>query len=75
VTFSDRLVRELFCTLTDELAAGREIDVRGFGRFRPATWAARDIPTPGGGRKRLPERKCVRFRAGATLKRSVRNGP
>lgn len=54
------------------LAAGRDVDLRGLGRFEIRTWAARTIPTLGGGSKRLPERKFVRFRASAALQRRVR---
>jgi len=70
--FARRIVGELIELLEDELAAGRDVDLRGFGRFKLSTWAARRLPTRGGGSTQLPARRCVKFRAGDTLKRKVR---
>jgi len=72
VRFADRITRELFGVLADELSAGRDVDIRGFGRFEVRTWPARDNHLLGGGTKRLPERRYVKFRTGETLKRRVR---
>lgn len=63
--------------LARALAAGRRVELRGLGSFRPVQWAARQVKPPRGPHQRVKpggvravkSAFSVRFRAGAALRR------
>lgn len=63
-------------TVEDELAAGREVDLVGFGKFHSFLHAARqthDIST--GSDRMIPAHMVARFRPGCHLRDAVEQGP
>lgn len=59
--------------VTKELKAGREVNITGFGAFKVSHRAARNGVNPSTGEKiKIPAMKTPVFRAGKTLKESVR---
>ncbi len=59
--------------VTSELKAGKEVNITGFGAFKISKRAARKWVNPRTGAKiSIPAMKTPVFRAGKTLKESVR---
>lgn len=59
--------------VTAELKAGREVNITGFGAFKVSKRAARNGVNPRTGESiKIPAMKSPVFRAGKTLKESVR---
>jgi len=59
--------------VTSELKAGREVNITGFGAFKVSKRAARNGVNPRTGAKiKIAAMKTPVFRAGKTLKESVR---
>lgn len=59
--------------ITKELKAGKEVNITGFGAFKVSKRAARNWVNPRTGAKiSIPAMKTPVFRAGKTLKESVR---
>mgnify|MGYP002152366267 CR=1 FL=1 len=59
--------------VTSELKAGREVNITGFGAFKVSKRAARNWVNPRTGAKiKIPAMNSPVFRAGKTLKESVR---
>ncbi|MCF7836644.1 HU family DNA-binding protein [Candidatus Gracilibacteria bacterium] len=75
---SKRLVTEvlegLISTITEELKKGNNVTVTGFGTFRVSNRAARSGVSPRNPKQRIeiPALKVPAFRAGKTLKDSIR---
>ncbi|MFH0776209.1 MAG: HU family DNA-binding protein [Patescibacteria group bacterium] len=75
---SKRLVTEvlegLIATITSELKQGKNVTVTGFGTFRVSKRAARSGVSPRNPNQRIeiPALKVPAFRAGKTLKDSIR---
>ena len=70
--FGDRIVEIVLDEISAALGDGEKVDLFHFGEFKVATWKARTIPTFSGKPKRIPARKCVKFKAAAALKERVR---
>lgn len=75
---SKRLITEMLEgfieTITDELKKGNNVTVTGFGTFRVSHRAARKGVSPRNPKQRIeiPALKVPAFRAGKTLKDSIR---
>ncbi len=78
IGLSKRLVTEvlegLIATITEELKKGNNVTVTGFGTFRVSNRAARSGVSPRNPNQRIeiPALKVPAFRAGKTLKDSIR---
>lgn len=71
----ERVVNLLLKTMTDNLALGQRIEVRGFGNFSVKTRAEKIGRNPRTGESvTISKRSVVRFKAGLDLARRVRNG-
>jgi nucleoid DNA-binding protein len=63
----------IFATIADELAAGREISIPGFGKFSVVTRAARTGINPQTKKKiKIKATKAPKFTAAKALKESVK---
>jgi len=60
---------EVIC---EALERGERVELRRLGRFEVGLWKARTNHVLGGGTKRLPARRFVKFRMSQKLKRRVR---
>lgn len=70
-----QVVTDVFETVIEQLAAGNEVFIYGFGTFAVKTTPAHEITAvKNGERILLPEYKTPRFVAGGPLKRAVREG-
>ena len=68
-----KALNTMVSVITDELKAGREVNVTGFGAFKVSKRAARNWVNPRTGAKiSIPAMKTPVFRAGKTLKENVR---
>jgi nucleoid DNA-binding protein len=71
---AERILNSFVETITEKLIAGQEINITGFGSFRPVTRSARDGINPKTrGKMKIPASKSVGFKVGKTLKEAVRN--
>ena len=62
------LVRLVFESMTESLAAGQRIELRGFGSFYPKQYNSRQARNPGTGQAvNLGPRRSVRFKTSALL--------
>ena len=69
----ERVVNLLLKTMTDNLASGQRIEVRGFGSFSVKTRAEKIGRNPRTGESvTVSKRSVVRFKAGLELARRVR---
>jgi DNA-binding protein HU-beta len=69
-------VDALFEAVSEKLAAGERVQVRGFGTFSVVERAAREAQSPTTGeRVAIPARKAVRFRPGKDLNAAVGEAP
>jgi DNA-binding protein HU-beta len=63
----------MISVVTSELQSGNEVNITGFGAFKVSTRAARNGVNPRTGAPiKIPSMKSPVFRAGKTLKESVR---
>ena len=70
---AERILNSFVETITEKLVAGQEINITGFGSFRPVTRSARDGINPKTrGKMKIPASKSVGFKVGKTLKEAVR---
>ena len=70
----DLMVRLVFETMSEALAGGDDIELRGFGSFRLRRYEARDSRNPGNGQTvRLGPRCGVLFRPGREMKDRLKN--
>ncbi len=68
-----RVLAAMIDTITEELKAGREVNITGFGAFKVSKRAARNWVNPRTGEKiSIPAMNSPVFRAGKTLKEAVR---
>ncbi len=66
---TEKVLNELFSTITAELKAGRKLTVIGFGSFNPVKRAARMGRNPQTGESiKIPASKSVHFAVGSGLK-------
>ena len=69
---TEKVVHELFSTVTSELKAGRRLTVIGFGSFNPVKRSARMGRNPQTGDSiKIPASKNVHFSVGSALKDAV----
>jgi integration host factor subunit beta len=70
----DLMARLVFDAITEALAQGREVELRGFGSFRLRRYEPRQARNPGTGEiVELPERMGVRFKVGRDLDQKLRS--
>lgn len=68
-----KVLNSMIEIITTELKADREVSITGFGSFKVSTRAARNWVNPRSGESiKIPSMKSPVFRAGKTLKESVR---
>ena len=68
-----RVLASMIDTVTGELKSGWEVNITGFGAFKVSNRAARNGVNPRTGESiKIPAMKSPVFRAGKTLKESVR---
>ena len=68
-----RVLASMIDTVTGELKSGGEVNITGFGAFKVSDRAARNGVNPRTGESiKIPAMKSPVFRAGKTLKESVR---
>jgi DNA-binding protein HU-beta len=68
-----RILDATLQTIEQELAAGREVTITGFGKFSVADRSAREGVNPATGeRMAIAASKAPRFSAGAKLKQAVK---
>jgi DNA-binding protein HU-beta len=68
-----RILDATLQTIEQELAAGREVTITGFGKFSVADRSAREGVNPATGeRMAIAASKAPRFSAGAKLKEAVK---
>lgn len=73
-TQAEKILNGVVETFTDKLVDGYEINITGFGSFRPVSRSARDGVNPKTGAKmKITASKSVGFKVGKTLKEAVRN--
>jgi nucleoid DNA-binding protein len=67
------IVLNMLCTvITDQVATGNSVDIRGFGRFKAADRAARVSYNPAtGGTIDLPAKRVPTFKAGKAFKEKL----
>lgn len=71
----NHLLDNVIDTITDTMANGREVAVKGFGTFAVAKRAARVGRNPQTGAKiKINASKAPKFRASSQLKEAVRSG-
>jgi DNA-binding protein HU-beta len=72
---AERALDAVLGTITEELAAGNEIHLRGFGSFKVKELAARRGRDFKSGKSlTIPARKSVKFEPGTELKHSINTG-
>ena len=70
----DNAVREIFETMSETLAIGDRIEIRGFGSFEVRTHEPRVAHNPKTGEQvNLDRRKVVHFKPGVELRARVNN--
>jgi DNA-binding protein HU-beta len=70
---AERILNSFVEVITEKLVAGMEINITGFGSFRPVTRSARDGINPKTrGKMKIPASKSVGFKVGKTLKEAVK---
>lgn len=68
-----KVLSSMIDTITFELKKGREVNITGFGAFKVSKRAARNGVNPRSGESiKIPAMNSPVFRAGKTLKESVR---
>ncbi len=68
----ERVIDVLTEKISNSLADGHRIELRGFGIFAPKKLAAKVAPNPKDGAKMvLPERLSVKFKAGKLLAEKI----
>ena len=68
-----KALNTMVAVISAELKAGREVNITGFGAFKVSKRAARNWVNPRTGAKiKIPAMKTPVFRAGKTLKETVR---
>lgn len=71
---AERILNSFVETVTENLVAGNEINITGFGSFRPVSRSARQGINPKTRAKmNIAASKSVGFKVGKTLKEAVRN--
>lgn len=68
-------IDELFIVMANEIAAGEEIAIPSFGKFKTVVKAARSGVNPQNPSERItiPERRCPKFAPSSVLKQMVAN--
>lgn len=71
---AERMVETVFNTIIDELKAGNEVTITGFGTFLTRTRHARGGVNPQrpNERIRIPEVRVAKFKTGKTLKDALK---
>jgi len=70
---ASKVLNSVIGTITAELKEGREVSITGFGLFKVSTRVARNWVNPRTWKAiKIPAMKSPVFRAGKTLKESVR---
>jgi len=70
---SEKVLNGLVETITEKLVAGYEINITGFGLFKPVARGARDGINPKTKEKiKIAATKSVGFKVGKTLKEAVK---
>lgn len=70
---TEAVVRAAFEVIADELIAGNEVSIPGFGKFDVVSRAARIGRNPQTGEEiQIPERKAVKFKVSSTLKGTIK---
>lgn len=71
----DMIARLVFDTMSEALAQGREIELRGLGSFRMRKYSSRQARNPGTGAKvDLGPRQGILFRPGKEMKERLNGG-
>lgn len=71
----EMIVHLIFQSLADEMARGRDVELRGFGMFRIRKYGKRMVRNPATGRiSQLKPRKKILFRAGNDIKARLNIG-
>lgn len=69
------IIDDIFDTMTEILARGDSILIRGFGKFEPKRRKAREAYSPVDGKKVfVDEHTTVQFTNGSTLRRIINGG-
>jgi DNA-binding protein HU-beta len=71
---AERMVEDVFDTIIEELKAGNEVTITGFGTFLTRTRHARGGVNPQrpSERIRIPEVRVAKFKTGKTLKDALK---
>jgi DNA-binding protein HU-beta len=70
---AERVLNTFIDTITEQLVDGYEINITGFGSFKPVTRSSREGINPKTRAKmKIAASKSVRFKVGKTLKEAVK---